>query len=249
MRAGDEWDVSPGSPIELDRGRLGGDLDAFRRYRENAPAGPALPLREALSRLGPSEEPAVVFARVVDVVVPDLADGCDVELLEEGEALLRASAGCAHPTEGGELDGMVRLPVQGLGRGSHPSYAGVLTLWWTARVPSPAEIMTADLLVRHVTGLVDLERLKSAVGESDSRAAGSAVEAIATRPINMAVGVVMHQLDCDQDEAEEHLRDFAAEHDVGLSEAAAHVARHRHLPSLASTTRRHLHSVTADEDG
>lgn len=201
--------MSPGSLSEFDRGRVGGDLDAFRRYRAQLPAGFAHPLSEALSRLGVSDQPAVLFARLANVVVPGLADGCDVELLEGGDALLRASVGELPATGRGELDGMLRLPVQGAGCGSHPSYTGVLTLWWTARPPSSAEIMAADLLVRHLVSLVDVERLKSVVGESDSRAARSAVDAIASRPINMAVGVVMHQFNSNEDDAEERLREYA----------------------------------------
>lgn len=249
MTPGGEWDPRPGVQGGPYGNGVGADLDAFRRHRAQVQGEAERPISEALSRLPLSDQAALVFARLADVVVPGLADGCDVELVEDGDAPLRASAGASRASGARELDGMLRLSVHGPGHGPHPSYAGLVTLWWTARAPSSAEMMTADLLVRHVVSLVAVERLKSVVGRSDSRAAVSVVDAIATRTMNKAVGVVMHQFRCEDDDAEGRLREFAAAHDLPMHEAAAHVVRHGELPTVDGPSGRHLRSVAADELG
>jgi ANTAR domain len=110
-------------------------------------------------------------------------------------------------------------------RSGYPSYAGVLTHWWTSRAPIETDAVVADLMAKHVIALVDRERLMAAIGRSDDRAAQIALEAISGRTINTAIGIVMHQRALSPEDAEDLLRRAAAATGSSLYEVAASVVR------------------------
>jgi hypothetical protein len=177
----------------------GADLDAFFRHRDDLPTARCAPLIRSLSRLRGSDDPVVTFAALPTACVPEFADGCQVELSDGVEprflvthpVSLADGPGrtAAHP---GGPDQMLLTPFRAVSRTGYPSYAGVVTHWWTGRAPSESDAAIADLMVKHLIGLIDHERLMAAVARAEDRAASLALEAISGRSINLATGIVMH---------------------------------------------------------
>jgi hypothetical protein len=226
----------------------GADLDAFRRHRGDTPAASPSSLVSALANLPAGDDPAVAFARLAQACVPAFADGCSVEIsdgdqppfsaafpAEEAEppAAGRSSSAAGQLTGPGQI---LHAPFLVPSRSGYPSYAGVLTLWWTNRTPTETDAVIADLMARHVIALVDRERLMAAVCRSDDRAAEVALEAISGRTINMAIGIVMHQRALPPEEAEEVLRQAGAAAGRSLYEVAAYVVRSGALADRAPDT-------------
>jgi hypothetical protein len=201
----------------------GSDLDAFRRHRSDRPAGNPPALVSVLNSLPASDDPAVAFARLAEACVPVFADGCGVEISDGDEPPLRAAFPANSPAAGPEQ--ILHTPFQVPSRSGYPSYAGVLTHWWTSRTPTETDAVVADLLAKHVIALVDRERLMAAIGRSDDRAAEMALEAISGRTINTAIGIVMHQRALSPDDAEDLLRQAGAATRSSLYEVAMHVVR------------------------
>jgi hypothetical protein len=120
---------------------------------------------------------------------------------------------------------MLLTPFQVASRTGYPSYAGVVTHWWSGRTPSASDAAIADLMVKHLIALVDHERLMAAVARAESQAASLALEAISGRTINLATGIIMQQNGLAPDDAEDLLRQSARTAGRGLAEVAASVVR------------------------
>jgi ANTAR domain len=237
------------------------DLDAFIRHRDDVPTACCAALIRSLSRLRGSDDPVVTFAGLPRACVPEFADGCQVELSDGGEPLFRvmhpaSSADGPEPTGAHPAgsDQMLLTPFRVASRTGYPSYAGVVTHWWTGRAPCDSDAAIADLMVKHVIALVDHERLMVAVAVAEDRAASLALEAISGRTINLAVGIVMHQNGLPPDDAENLLRRSARMAGRSLPQVAASVVRSGSLAgSAASRSRpgpvaRDLVRVHADSD-
>ena len=145
------------------------DLDAFFRHRADVPVARRAPLTRSLSRVRGSDDPVVTFAGLPRACVPDFADGCQVELSDGPEPLFRVT----HPVSPAEGPGrtadhpvrpdhLLVTTFRVASRTGYPSYAGVVTHWWTSRAPTESDAATADLLVKHLIALVDHERCRSA---------------------------------------------------------------------------------------
>ena len=208
------------------------NLDAFFRHRDDVPAACRAELIRSLSALRGSDDPVVTFAGLPRACVPAFADGCRVELADGTEPPFRAvhpacSAGGSGPTAThlAGSDHVLLTPFRAASRTGYPSYAGVVTHWWTGRAPSGSDAAIADLLVRHLIALVDRERVMTAVARAEDRAASLALEAISGRTVNLAVGIVMHQYGLAAEAAEDLLRQSARMAAGGLPHLAASVVR------------------------
>ena len=204
------------------------DLDAFFRHRDDVPTAGCVALISSLGRLRGSDDPVVTFAGLPRVCVPEFADGCQVELSDGAEPLFRVTS--ADGLEGTAArpvgpDQVLLTPFQVASRTGYPSYAGVVTQWWSGRTPSESDAVIADLMVKHLIALVDHERLMSAVARAEDRAASLALEAISGRTINLAIGIVMHQTGLPADDAEDLLRQSARTAEIDLAQMAASVVR------------------------
>ena len=204
------------------------DLDAFFRHRDDVPTAGCVALISSLGRLRGSDDPVVTFAGLPRVCVPEFADGCQVELSDGAEPLFRVTSAdglertAARPVG---PDQVLLTPFQVASRTGYPSYAGVVTQWWSGRTPSESDAVIADLMVKHLIALVDHERLMSAVARAENQGASLALEAISGRTINLATGIVMHQNGLAPDDAEDLLRQSARTAEIDLAQMAASVVR------------------------
>ena len=204
------------------------DLDAFFRHRDDVPTAGCVALISSLGRLRGSDDPVVTFAGLPRVCVPEFADGCQVELSDGAEPLFRVTSAdglertAARPVG---PDQVLLTPFQVASRTGYPSYAGVVTQWWSGRTPSESDAVIADLMVKHLIALVDHERLMSAVARAENQGASLALEAISGRTINLAIGIVMHQNGLAPDDAEDLLRQSARTAEIDLAQMAASVVR------------------------
>lgn len=222
------------------------DLDAFFRHRDDVPTAHCGALISSLSRLRGSDDPVVTFAGLPRACVPEFADGCQVELSDGAGPLFRVAHPIS-PADGPERtaghlagsDQMLLSPFRVVSRTGYPSYAGVVTHWWTDRMPSESDAVIADLMAKHLIAVVDHERLLAAVARTEDRAARLALEAISGRNINLAIGIVMHQNGLPPDEAEALLRQSARTAGTDLPQAAASVVR---CGSLADSATSHSRS-------
>jgi hypothetical protein len=217
------------------------DLDAFIRHRDHLPTACCATLIGSLSGLRGSDDPVVTFAGLPRACVPAFSDGCQVELADGAQpafwvAYPASSADRPEPTAGQPVgsDHMLLTPFRVVSGAGYSSYAGVVTHWWTGRVPSESDAAIADLMVRHLIALVDHERLMAAVARAEDRAARLALEAISGRTINLATGIVMHQNGLAPDDAEHLLRRSAAMAGRGLAQVAASVVRSGALTDSAA---------------
>jgi hypothetical protein len=148
----------------------------------------------ALDGLVGSPDPAVVFASLVRVCVPDVADAAvvrmtavadPVEQLEPLEEVSRDTV-CAP---------IAVSPVDGV-----PEVRGVLELHFADRHPGPAEAAVGRLVVDRAVALVQRERAAAATEKVRAQvdALGRALEN--SREIGVAMGIVMarHNLTADQ---------------------------------------------------
>jgi hypothetical protein len=205
------------------------DLGAFLRQRADAPAAGRAALIGSLGRLRASDDPVVTFAGLPGACVPVFADGCQVELSDGAHPPFRtALPGGPEPVG---ADQMLCTPFRVMSRLGHPSYAGIVTHWWTGRTPTEGDAALADLAVKHVVALVDHERLMAAVAVAEDRAASLALAAISGRTINLAVGIVMHQNGLPAGDAEDLLRRHAMMAGSTLHQLAASVVRSGALPA------------------
>ena len=204
------------------------DLDAFFRHRDDVPTAGCVALISSLGRLRGSDDPVVTFVGLPRVCVPEFADGCQVELSDGAEPLFRVTSAdglertAARPVG---PDQVLLTPFQVASRTGYPSYAGVVTQWWSGRTPSESDAVIADLMVKHLIALVDHERLMSAVARAENQGASLALEAISGRTINLAIGIVMHQNGLAPDDAEDLLRQSARTAEIDLAQMAASVVR------------------------
>jgi hypothetical protein len=220
------------------------DFDAFFRHRHDVPTASCTALINSLGRLRGSDDPVVTFAGLPRACVPEFADGCQIELSDGTEPLFRAT----HPASSSEgpepaaahpaADQMLLTPFRMASRTGYPSYAGVVTHWWTGRAPSGTDAAIAELMVKHVTALIDHERLMAAVARAEDRAASLALEAISGRTINLATGIVMHQRRLAPDDAVDLLRQSARTAGTGLGQVAVSVVRSGALADSAARPRR-----------
>ena len=218
------------------------DLDAFFRHRDDVPTSGGNALISSLGRLRGSDDPVVTFAGLPGACVPEFADGCQVELSDGTEPLFRVTHPVSSANGPGRTaaqsvgpDQMLLTPFQVASRTGYPSYAGVVTHWWTGRAPSESDAAIADLMVKHLIALVDHERLMVAVARAEDRAASLALQAISDRTINLAIGIVMHQNGLQSDDAEDLLRQSARRAGRGLAQMAASVVRSGALADPAAS--------------
>jgi len=208
------------------------NLDAFLRHRADVPAPCSAPFVSSLSRLRGSDDPVVTFGRLPGVCVPELSDGCQVELSDGTEAPFRV----VQPADGAEdphslttppvgSEQILTTPFRVVSQLGYPSYAGAVTLWWTGRKASESDAVIADLMVKHLVALVDHERLMAAVARGEDRAANLALAAISGRTISLATGIVMHQKGLAADDAEDLLRQTATLTGRDLHQVAASVVQ------------------------
>jgi hypothetical protein len=188
------------------------------------------PLCRSLDRIRASDDPVVTFARVARACVPEFADGCRAELTDGTEPPFRVThrAGSAERPEAAAADPVrsehvLLAPVRVVSRPGYPSYAGIMTFWWDAGVPSPSSAMVAQLIVRHTVALIDGERLRAEVARADDRAASLALNALSSRVITLATGIVMHQRRLSEDEAERVLRQAARDSGRAAADVAADI--------------------------
>ena len=218
------------------------DLDAFFRHRADAPTAGCAPLISALGRLRGSDDPVVTFAGLPGACVPEFADGCQVELSDGAEPSFRVT----HPVSSADGPGrtaaqpvgpgqMLLTPFRAVSRAGYPSYSGVVTHWWSGRVPAESDAVVADLVVKHLIALVDHERLMAAVARAEDRAASLALEAISGRAVNLAIGILMHQTGLPPEDAEDLLRQSARTAGTGLAQMAASVVRSGALAESAAS--------------
>jgi ANTAR domain len=216
------------------RSLAGDNLDAFRRHRSQTPSPSSPALVRALNDVPVSDDPAVTFGGLVRACVPDFADSCAVQLSDATGPPFHATCpdGALAPDgsspkvdHGSRPDAFLHTPFRVPSRCGYPPYAGVLTFWWTERIPTDSDAVVADLLVKHAIAVVDRERLMAALGQADDRAAQVALDAICGRTINLATGIVMHQRRLSQQAAEELLRRAAQASGGSLYTVAAQVLR------------------------
>jgi hypothetical protein len=198
---------------------------AVLRLRSDVPTACSAALISSLAALRGCDDPAVTFAGLSRVCVPGFADGCQVELSDGAEPSFRVSVpepatACPVPP-----DQMLATPFRVVSLTGDPSYAGVVTLWWTGRSPAESDAVIADLLVKHAVALVGQERAMAAVARAEDRAASLAVEAISGRTVGLATGIVMHQHGLPAQDAEDLLRQSAAMTGTTLHQLAASVLR------------------------
>jgi hypothetical protein len=199
------------------------NLGAFFRHRDDVPTACGAALISSLSRLRASDDPVVTFGGLPGACVPAFADGCQVELSDGAEPLFQVTRpDSPSPADPGHV---LTTPLKAVSCAGYPSYAGVVTHWWTGRMPSESDAVVADLMVRHLVVLVEHERLMAAMARAEDRAASLALEAITGRTISLAVGIVMHQDGVPADDAEALLRQFAGETGRSLHQVAASVVR------------------------
>jgi hypothetical protein len=213
------------------------DLEAFLRQRDDVPAACRAALISSLGRLRESDDPVVTFAGLPRACVPVFADGCRVELSDGTQPLFQvthpASSANGNEPASPAAEQVVLTPFLAGSRTGHPSYAGVVTHWWTGRAPSDSEAAIADLMVKHVIALVDRERLMMAVARAEDRAASLALQAISGRTVNLATGIVMHQCGLAAGDAEDLLRRSAREAGRSVPQLAANIVRSGSLADSA----------------
>jgi len=196
------------------------NLGAFFRQRADVPTVCGAALISSLGELRGSDDPVVTFGGLPKVCVPEFAEGCQVELSDGTQPLFRVSRPESATDHPGGTDQM-----RVASRTGYPSYAGVVTHWWTGRTPSESDAVVADLMIKYLVALVDHERLMAAMARAEDRAASLALAAISGRTINLATGIVMHQNKLAADDAEDLLRQSAWTTGRSLHQVAASVVR------------------------
>jgi hypothetical protein len=224
------------------------DIGAFFRQRLHVPTASCAALISSLSRLCGSDDPRVTFSRLPEACVPEFADGCQVELSDGAEppsrvVRLAGSADDSRPVTVPPVgpEQVLVTPFRAVSLIGYPSYAGVVTCWWTARQPSANDAVIADLIVKYLVALVEQERLTTAVARAEDRAANLALASISGHTISLATGIVMHQIGLTPDDAEDLLRQAASTTGGDLHQVAADVVRSRSLragPARRSGARR-----------
>jgi len=201
------------------------NLAAFFRHRADVPAPCRASPISLLTRLRRSDDPVVTFGGLPAACVPGFADGCQVELSDGVEPPFRIThpePATARPTGS---DQVLATPFLVMSQAGYPSYAGVVTHWWTGRAPAESDAAIVDLMVKLMVAFVDHERLMAVVARAEDRAATLALEAISGRTISIATGIVMHQNGLAADDAEDLLRQHARMTGRGLHQVAASVVR------------------------
>ena len=172
---------------------------------EPASPGYSLPVLNDLRR---SAEPAVVLSSLARLCVPSFSQRCAVELSEGLDPVFTVSYPLTAPGRVPEARSPDDEAPPGDGPAGHtvitpfgmpsafgqPSFAGYLIHTWTLRVPATGEAMIARLLVDHALGVVQYERLAATAAAAESRSAQLALDAIASRVIGEATGILMAAL-------------------------------------------------------
>jgi len=172
-----------------------------RRVAEPASPGYSLPVLDDLRR---SAEPAVVLSSLARLCVPSFSQRCAVELSEGLDPVFTVSFPPPAPGRvpearspddeapgGGPAGHAVITPFGMPSAFGRPSFAGYLIHAWTLRVPATGDAMIARLLVDHALGVVQYERLAATAAAAESRSARLALDAIASRVIGEATGILM----------------------------------------------------------
>jgi hypothetical protein len=208
------------------------NLGAFLRNRADVPVACGAALISSLGLIRGSDDPIVTFGRLPRACVPEFADGCQVEVSDGAEPpfLVMHPAGSPDgpstgPAPAVGTDQVLATPFQAVSLTGYPSFAGVVTHWWTGREPSESDTVIADLMVKHLLALIDHERLMAAVARAEDRAANLALQAISGRTISLATGIVMRQHGLAPGDAEDLLRRSARATGRGLHQVAAMVVR------------------------
>ncbi len=223
--------MSEREPSSVGEG-VGSDLDAYRRHRAAVPLPRNSPLIASLDSLIGSADPHITFTRLAEICVPSCADGAQIELSDGSERRLSMCIdGVSSDRDVRSLKelAVVEAPFESISRDGQLSYAGILTLWWRARSATESDWAVAALLVKHACDLVEHRRLIERAGAAEARAASAAMEAIASRQVNLAVGLLMAQLCCSAADAEAHLDELAEKRSAALYTVAAEIVRNNPL--------------------
>jgi hypothetical protein len=203
-------------------------------------------IEDAISRIVPSDEPAVVLSSLARSSNPAFSDGCAIELSEgtapgfrvcfpvAGEAGLPAGAGSAPATASAPLAAVkciITTFQAGSGHG-YPSFAGIVVHSWAERDPTEDDAVIARLLVDRALAIVQHERLAQAAARADGRAAKLAIDLITSRIEGEATGILMAKHQVTRAEAASLLRQASHTRQRGLHEIAVGVVRAGDLDSL-----------------
>jgi hypothetical protein len=213
-------------------------------------------IEDAIGKIVPSDEPAVVLSSLARSSNPSFSDACAIELNEGTTAPFRV---CFPATGEGEFAADARSvpgaagapPVvmnsiittfrAGSGHG-YPSFAGIVVHSWAEREPTEDDPIIARLLVDRALAIVQYERLAQAAARADSRAAKLAIDLITSRIEGEATGILMAKHQVTQARAARLLRRASQTRQRQLHEIAADVVRAGDLdlpsPSYASSPAR-----------
>jgi hypothetical protein len=136
------------------------------RQSSNRPSRPDTEIACQLRYLVRSVEPAIVFSSLAHLCVPIFSEECTVDIVEGDDVAYRISyprsdSGDATATTQ-DFSGHRRIrPDCGYAvrtRFASAGYTGMMTHLWRTRVPTPADVSRALILVRHGVDAVRTER-------------------------------------------------------------------------------------------
>jgi hypothetical protein len=196
----------------------------------------------ATDELRRSSDPAVVLSSLARACVPSFCDGCALELSEGLEPVVRVSYPMAGDDPAGEPSALSRgqpgppgaspdiaachlvvTSFQAPSAFGQPSFAGIMVHRWQAREPTPSDAIVARLLVDNALAMIQHERLAEVAAQSQARAAFLAVEAMTSRAIGEATGIVMATRHLSSSVALDLLRATASQAGRTLHEVALEV--------------------------
>jgi hypothetical protein len=210
-------------------------------------------IEDAIAKIVPSDEPAVVLSSLARSSNPSFSDACAIELNEgttapfrvcfpaTGEFLAARSVPAAAGAPPVVMNSIITTFRAGSGHG-YPSFAGIVVHSWAEREPTEDDPIIARLLVDRALAIVQYERLAQAAARADSRAAKLAIDLITSRIEGEATGILMAKHQVTQARAASLLRRVSQARQRQLHEIAAGVVRAGDLdlppPSYASSPAR-----------
>jgi hypothetical protein len=185
------------------------------------------PVLDALPRLVPSAQPAVVLTSLAVACIAAAVDECAVSVVEEGARYeIRrptiAESGqwpAEHPRQ--ELT----LPVRQERCGAEPAFSAMVTLRWIQRRAHPSDVMIAQLLVERATDILRSERLAVALAAATDRADHLELALKSNREIGQAIGILMATRKVTAEQAFDLLRRISQHTNRKLHELATEIRR------------------------
>ena len=222
-------------------------------------------------RLAPSVEPGVVFTSMAAQVVPDLCDGCTVDIVDSDDGAA-ARYRIAYPPRTASVGGLLRIADRAAADPdhrvrvpfAHPSpadapglfdavtaptdgFCGQVVFVWHLRLPTSTDRTLAARLVHEAVQTVMWQRTEQAARVAVADAAQLRTALHARRHLGQAIGIVMHQHELTQPQALDLLRAASRTRNRTLCELASDVVDIRRLdPALVDT--RHAGSPSADRE-